>query len=124
MKPARALTSSAAFTIYQSTFTKGDNMTSKTVPQPIKPTFNAEGVPAFKVGVYQVVDLEPTNGTPPYSCQVSQGNLPAGLSFSNEGKLSGTAQTPNDTNPPTVWFKVTDSLNASGTRAYTISVIA
>ena len=98
-------------------------MTSRTAP-PSNPTFDAEAIPAFKVGVAQVVDLQPTGGTGPYSCGISNGNLPAGLRFSRDGKRSGTARTPNDNNPPTVWFKVTDSTNASGTRAYTITVTA
>jgi len=99
-------------------------MTSGTTPAPTKPTFNREDIPAFKVGVSQDVDLEPAGGTGPYSCAISNGNLPAGLRFSRDGKISGTAQTPNDNNPPTVWFKVTDSQNESGTRAYPVTVIA
>jgi hypothetical protein len=89
-----------------------------------KPTFNAEDVPAFTVGVAQTVDLEPTGGTGPYTCDVTQGDLPAGLRFGRDGKLSGTARTPNSDNPPTVWFRVTDSRDESGTRAYPISVVA
>ncbi|HKO63184.1 MAG TPA: putative Ig domain-containing protein [Pyrinomonadaceae bacterium] len=90
---------------------------------PIKPTFDAEDIPAFKVGEYKSVDLQPTGGTPPYSCDVTQGDLPAGLSFSKDGTLSGTAQRPNDPAPPTVWFRVTDSFGLQGTRAYPITVL-
>jgi hypothetical protein len=89
-----------------------------------KPTFNLEDIPAFTVGKNQTVDLQPTDGKPPYTCDISKGNLPAGLNFSKEGKLSGTATAPNDNNPPTVWFRVTDSLKASGTTAYEVTVIA
>jgi putative Ig domain-containing protein len=88
------------------------------------PTFNLESLPAFTVGVFQTVDLQPTGGNPPYKCEVSKGNLPAGLRFSSDGKLSGTATAANDTNPPTVWLKVTDSVNATGTTAYTVAVAA
>ncbi|HEY5883884.1 MAG TPA: Ig domain-containing protein [Pyrinomonadaceae bacterium] len=89
---------------------------------PIKPAFNAEAIPAFTVGAAQSVDLQPEGGTPPYKCDVTQGNLPAGLTFSSAGTLSGTAQTPNDDAPPTVWFRVTESFGLQGTRAYPVSV--
>lgn len=91
---------------------------------PIKPTFNREDNPNFTVGVAQKVDLEPTDGTPPYKCDVSDGDLPDGLSFSSDGILSGTASKPNDDNPPTVFFRVTDSADEAGTRAYPVSVVA
>lgn len=90
---------------------------------PSKPTFGAEEIPAFTVGQAQTVDLEPTGGTPPYRCDITQGDLPAGLSFSTDGKLSGTARTANDGEPPTVWFRVTDSRNQSGTTAYPVNVL-
>ena len=88
----------------------------------IKPTFEAEDIPAFTVGQYKSVDLQPSGGTAPYRCDVTKGDLPAGLSFGKKGTLRGTAQTPNDTAPPTVWFRVTDSFGLQGTRAYTITV--
>jgi hypothetical protein len=93
-------------------------------PTANKPTFNAEDIPGFTVGVFQTIDLQPGGGTGPYKCDITKGDLPAGLSFSRDGKLSGTGQTPNDDNPPTVWFRVTDSADESGTRAYPISVMA
>lgn len=91
---------------------------------PPKPTFNAEDIPGFTVGVPQRVDLQPTSGTPPYVCEVAKGDLPAGLSFNSEGILSGTATTPNDDTPPTVWFQVTDSIGQEGQRAYPVTVVA
>ena len=92
--------------------------------KPLMPTFNAEYILPFTVGVYQRIDLEPTAGTPPYKCDISEGELPAGLSFSTDGKVLGTATTPNDSNPPTVWFRVTDAAGESGTRAYSVTVMA
>ena len=89
-----------------------------------KPTFNLEDIPAFVVGVYQSVDLQPTDGTPPYTCKVTQGDLPKGLGFSSAGVLSGTGETPNDTNPPTVFFMVEDANAENGTRAYPVFVVA
>lgn len=90
---------------------------------PVKPTFNAEDIPAFTVDAAQSMDLQPEGGTPPYKCDVAQGDLPAGLTFSSAGTLSGTAHTPNDNAPPTVWFRVTDSYGLQGTRAYPITVM-
>jgi large repetitive protein len=90
----------------------------------VKPTFNTEDVPAFTAGVSRKVDLEPTGGTPPYKCDITDGDLPEGLSFSSEGVIYGTATRPNDDNPPTVFFRVTDSKNESGTRAYPVTVVA
>ena len=88
-----------------------------------KPNFEAEDIPDFTVGKSQDVDLQPSGGTAPYKCDVTQGELPAGLIFSAEGKLSGVATKANDNNPPTV-FRVTDSRGAAGTRAYDVSVVA
>jgi hypothetical protein len=87
------------------------------------PTFNLEGIPPFTVGVPQKVDLEPTSGKAPYKCDVSRGDLPDGLSFSSDGILSGTGRTANDSNPPTIWFRVTDSRGTQGTRAYQVIVV-
>ena len=89
-----------------------------------KPNFETESIPNFTVGKYGDVDLQPSGGTAPYQCSVTQGTLPAGLTFSADGKLSGVATTANDDNPPTVFFTVKDSTGASGTRAYPVSVAA
>jgi len=74
-----------------------------------KPNFEAEDIPDFTVGKSQNVDLQPSGGTAPYKCDVTQGDLPAGLTFSADGKLSGVAAKPNENSPPTVFFRVTDS---------------
>src|SRR5687768_9557069 len=89
-----------------------------------KPNFEAEDIPNFTVGKSQEVDLQPGGGTPPYTCDVTQGDLPAGLTFSAEGTLSGVATKANDDNPPTVFFRVTDSRGAAGTTAYEVTVVA
>jgi hypothetical protein len=50
-----------------------------------------------------------TGGKPPYTYGIYSGSLPAGLSYSTSGAISGTPTTA-DPNPPSVVFKATDSL--------------
>ena len=53
----------------------------------------ASTLSAGKVGTAYNLQLEATGGTPPYSWSVSAGGLPAGLSLSTAGVLSGTPTT-------------------------------
>ena len=83
---------------------------------------NASPLPAGTVGaVYTTVTLTATGGTAPYTYTVISGALPAGLSLSLAGDITGTptlAGTANFT------VRATDSLNDSGTKAFTLTVNA
>ena len=66
-----------------------------------------EGVPTFTVGTAQSFTFTACCGTPPYTYSIYSGTLPAGLSFSSSGTISGTATTAVDNN--IVCFKITDA---------------
>lgn len=59
-------------------------------------------------------------GTAPYVFTVASGALPAGLSLSSTGVLSGA---PSGSGSFAVTVRATDALGFSGTRAYTLAVI-
>jgi hypothetical protein len=86
--------------------------------------FSTTSVPAGTYGtVYTPQTLLVTGGTAPYSFVVSQGNLPAGMSLSPDGTLSGTPTVPGSYS-----FTVTaqDATPApdqlSATQAYNLTV--
>ena len=47
-------------------------------------------LPAAKVGMAYSANLTASGGVPPYRWKISQGTLPAGLTLSHSGSLSGT----------------------------------
>lgn len=65
--------------------------------------------------------LSARGGTAPYTFAVDAGALPAGITLTAAGALSGT---PTGTGTFNVTFRATDALGFSGTRAYTINVIS
>ncbi len=69
---------------------------------------------------YSAVLMDGTGGSSPYTFAIQSGALPAGMSLSTSGLLSGTpTATPGDY---TVVVKGTDSESCSGTRSYTLHV--
>ena len=60
-----------------------------------------------------------SGGTGPYTFVVSSGALPAGLSLSSGGVLSGT---PSGSGPSTFTVLATDSVSNTGSRSYTITI--
>jgi hypothetical protein len=82
-------------------------------------TFITEVIPPFTLGAFQEFDLEASGGTPPYAFEITQGSLPAGLSFDSSGKISGTAESPGTS---TVYFKVTDAAGDDLTQAMEVYV--
>ncbi|MCB9934609.1 MAG: choice-of-anchor D domain-containing protein [Planctomycetes bacterium] len=83
---------------------------------------NTSPLPAGTVGaVYTTVTLTATGGTGPYTYSVVSGALPAGLSLSATGDITGTptvAVTANFT------VRAVDSLNDSGTKAFSLTINA
>jgi hypothetical protein len=79
----------------------------------------ASPLPAGTVGVSYSTTLSASGGTPPYFWSVISGALPAGLTLSGAGVISGTPTTSQTTTPT---IQVTDSLGASTTKAFSITV--
>jgi Putative Ig domain/Protein of unknown function (DUF1573) len=76
-------------------------------------------VPAGQVGVAYSTTLQATNGTSPYSWSVSSGTLPAGLTLSTAGVISGT---PTTSGSSTFTVKVTDSGSPATTATASFSI--
>ncbi|MBR7635740.1 putative Ig domain-containing protein [Janthinobacterium lividum] len=70
---------------------------------------------------YPVTALSATGGAAPYTYAVTAGSLPAGMSLSGAGSLSGTPTAGGTFN---FTVRATDSLAANGTRAYALTVNA
>jgi hypothetical protein len=75
---------------------------------------------AQQFAAYSAVLLDGTGGSAPYTFSIQSGALPAGMSLTNAGLISGTpTATPGDY---TVVIRGTDSVACSGTRSYTVRV--
>jgi hypothetical protein len=70
--------------------------------------------------------LAATGGSAPYTWQVIGGTLPTGLNLSSTGVISGPATLTTGTPPQPATFtvQVSDSLSASATQTYSITVLA
>ncbi|SKB07238.1 Putative Ig domain-containing protein [Prosthecobacter debontii] len=85
------------------------------------PTVTPSGSPtAATVGSAYSFTLSATGGTSPYTWAVASGSLPAGLTLSSAGVISGTPTTPN-TSGVSLTVRATDALGCSGT--LTISIV-
>jgi len=60
-----------------------------------------------------------SGGTGPYTFAVTAGSLPAGLSLSSSGDITGT---PTGSGASTFTIRATDSLNNTGSRSYTVNI--
>jgi RHS repeat-associated protein len=71
------------------------------------------------VGVAYTQTLSATGGSGPYVFAVSAGTLPAGLTLSSGGQLSGTPTAPESR---TFTVQVTDGFGCNATQSYTLTV--
>jgi hypothetical protein len=78
-------------------------------------------LPAGTVGTSYTATLAATGGTPPYTWSVASGALPSGLSISSAGLISGT---PTASGTSSATLQVTDSAQATATKAYSVTVAA
>jgi len=100
---------------------------TQTAQQTFQLTVNAPGIalapatlPQGKVAVaYASTTLTASGGSAPYSYAVTAGALPAGLTLSPAGVISGT---PTAAGPFNITVTATDTFNFQGTQAYTIAV--
>ncbi|WP_160115092.1 putative Ig domain-containing protein [Bryocella elongata] len=76
-------------------------------------------LPGGTVGATYSATLSAVNGTAPYTYAVSSGSLPAGLSLSTAGVLSGT---PTTLGSSTFTVKVTDSTSATASASFTVTI--
>ena len=76
-------------------------------------------LPSGTVGVPYTLTMAATGGTPPYVWTLSQSTLPAGLSLSNAGVLSGT---PTAAASSSFTIQVTDSAQVVWSKTFTLAV--
>ena len=93
------------------------SMAVATVPLSITTT----SLPNGTVGTAYSSSVSATGGTSPYAWAVSAGALPAGLTLSSGGGISGT---PTAAGSSTFILKVTDSTGATSSQTYAVSVAA
>ena len=82
-------------------------------------TFQTEVLPPVQAGVPYNFQIEAVSGTEPYTFEVYQNMIPAGLHLTPKGRLHGKINEPMDT---TVWVTVTDAQGCSLTQAFTVQV--
>ena len=82
-------------------------------------TFITESLPMFIVGQDHEVVVEASGGTPPYSFEITDGELPDELSLNADGTISGTV---TENEGGTVFVKLTDADGNSVTQAFDVQV--
>jgi hypothetical protein len=85
------------------------------------PSITTASLPAGMVGVAYSQTLAETGGTTPFTWSVSSGTLPAGLTLSAAGVLSGT---PTTAGTSSFTIKVTDAVGAASTKAFSLTINA
>lgn len=78
-------------------------------------------LPPASVGVQYAQPLAAAGGTPPYQWSVTGGALPPGLTFSQQGLISGT---PTAAGTYSFQIQVADQAGATASRAFSIAVTA
>ncbi|HWX65383.1 MAG TPA: putative Ig domain-containing protein [Rhodanobacter sp.] len=91
------------------------------VVNPAVPVISPTSLPAPVIGTAYSQTISATGGTAPYSFAVSAGALPAGLTLSAAGVLSGT---PTATGSFSFTAQVTDSASVTATQNYTLLIAA
>jgi hypothetical protein len=76
-------------------------------------------LPSGRIGVFYSQSLQATGGSPPYSFSLLSGTLPAGLSLSGSGVISGT---PIVNTTSTFTVGVADSIFASAVQAFSLTI--
>jgi hypothetical protein len=85
------------------------------------PSITTSSLPNCIVGMPYSQNLVATGGTAPYTWTITSGTLPAGLSLSSSGAISGI---PTIVHGPTyITFQVTDSINTTAIKTLTIAVV-
>src|SRR5665213_666047 len=82
-------------------------------------SISTTALPSATVGTVYSQALAASGGTSPYTWKVSAGNLPAGLSLSTDGLITGP---PTVRGKATVTVTVTDAASATGSRVFSLPV--
>ena len=83
------------------------------------PVITTSSLPGGTVNVAYSQTLSATSGTPPYSWSVTSGSLPAGLTLSSGGTISGT---PTASGTSTFTVQVTDAKALTASASLSISI--
>jgi hypothetical protein len=84
------------------------------------PSITTSALPNGTVGVAYSQTLAVTGDTAPYTWTIASGTLPAGLSLSSSGVISGTPTVAGG--PTSITFQVTDGTSATATKTLSITV--
>ena len=85
------------------------------------PSITTSSLPNGIVGMPYSQNLAATGGIAPYTWTITSGTLPAGLTLSAYGVISGIPTTVGG--PTYITFQVTDSINTTATQSLTIMVV-
>ena len=91
------------------------------VPPPVPLNIGATMLATAEAGTHFIDDLRITGGMAPYVVSITNGRLPAGLSAGNDGIISGVLA--STARSGKVTLRITDSLNESRSKTFTISVV-
>ena len=111
----RALARNGAVTLDTNTLTSAPCFTCPVI------TLSPAVLPAGTVGIAYNQQITGSGGTAPYTFAVTSGTLPAGLTLSAAGVLSGT---PTAAGAPAVTIRGTDALGCSADLVVTITITA
>lgn len=103
------------------TDTQAISITVAAQPVVLPPDITTTSLTAGTTGTAYNATLKVGSGTAPYSWSVSSGSLPAGLSLSSAGVISGT---PTAAGTPSFSVKVTDSNGLTDTQALSLVINA
>jgi hypothetical protein len=81
----------------------------------------SQTLPAGLTGIAYSQTLSASGGTPPYSWTLVSGTLPAGLTLSSSGSISGT---PTATGIASFLVRATDSASAAATQTFSLTITA
>ena len=110
------VSSSLTVTVTATSHTDGTKSGSATLTVPATPKITTSSLPAGTVGTAYSATLAGSGGITPYTWTISAGTLPAGLSLSTAGVLSGTP-TAAGVGTSSLTFKLTDSGKATALTA-------
>jgi hypothetical protein len=77
-------------------------------------------LPSGTVGAFYSQSFEATGGRPPYTWSLGAGVMPAGLSLSTGGSVTGT---PATAGPSSFTVRVTDSASSSATQTFSLTIV-
>jgi Putative Ig domain len=95
------------------------NDSPASAPSPTPLAVTTSSLPTGEVGVAYAATLSASGGTPPYQWSIKSGALPAGLSLSASGSISGT---PTATIGAPVTFQIKDSSSPALTQSVVLSL--